>query len=155
MSGCFVTGGSRPGVSPSAPLADINCLGDEDDVGLIPPVQWLSRYVFFTDPAYATSNVVVVRGRTGPAFSDVTVDCLGPLAGWQPVGTDGRYEHTSADLVRANVASGTCRNGAHTAWSDGPFGLVVWGLDSFASYSYPAGGNFRSINSVVVPPTPR
>ena len=43
----------------------------------------------------------------------------------------------------------------HTATSSGPFGLTVWGLDNFASYAYPAGGNVASINTVVVPPTPQ
>jgi hypothetical protein len=39
--------------------------------------------------------------------------------------------------------------------SDGPFGVVVWGLDSLASYAYAAGGNVRALNAVVVPPSPK
>ena len=30
--------------------------------------------------------------------------------------------------------------------------IVVWGTDRYSSYGYPAGGNARKINDVVVPP---
>jgi hypothetical protein len=50
------------------------------------------------------------------------------------------------------MKNGTCDNGPHTASSAGPFGLMVWGLDSASSYGYPAGGNIATINTVVVPP---
>jgi hypothetical protein len=78
-------------------------------------------------------------------FVDVVVDCIGPVAGWQPVGTDGRFEVTNVDLLRANVPSGSCTNGRHEAHSSGPFGIVVWGEDAYASYAYPAGGNVSSL----------
>jgi hypothetical protein len=32
---------------------------------------------------------------------------------------------------------------------------MVWGLDSAASYAYPAGGNVTAINTVVVLPIPK
>jgi hypothetical protein len=67
------------------------------------------------------------------------------------VGTTGTYETTTVDLVRANHGVGTCSNGPQTAESDGLFGVVVWGLDRFASYAYPAGGLVRAINTVVAP----
>jgi hypothetical protein len=153
MPGCYVTGGSRAGIGLDASYGD--CLGDEDDVTMIPPDQWLTRYVFFTDPTYATTNLVLARTNTGGGFHDVTVDCVGAVSGWQPVGTGGRYEVTNVDLVRGNDSVGTCENGPHVATSDGPFAVVVWGLDSYASYSYPAGGNFKRINNVVVPPVVR
>jgi hypothetical protein len=149
MPGCMVTSGSRPGTDPDASLGD--CLGDEDDVGMIPPAQWLSRYVFFTDPTYATTNLALARANTPSGFPDVTVDCVGTVSGWQPVGASGNYEVTNIDLVRATTPVGSCQNGPHVATSDGLFTIVVWGLDSYSSYSYPAGGNFKSINTVVVP----
>jgi hypothetical protein len=93
-----------------------------------------------------------LRGASG--FEDVQLDCAGVLTGWRPVGTAGLYEFTNIDLVRANAANGRCNNGPHTATSAGTFGITVWGLDSLASYAYPAGGNARPINAVVVPPTP-
>ena len=74
------------------------------------------------------------------------------MTGWQPVGAGGTYEVASVDLLRATTPVQNCRNGGHLATSDAPFGLVIWGLDEFASYAYPAGGNVASINSVYVPP---
>ena len=157
MSGCYVTSGSRPGaihVFTGVPVATPNpCLGDEEYLALLPPKQFLPSYVFFTDPTYPTTNLVVTRVKSNGAFEDVTVDCLGTLGGWQSLGTSGDYEYTTVDLVRANVPVGTCQNGPHQASSKGTFGLVVWGMGELSSYAYPAGGSFSSINTVVVPVT--
>jgi hypothetical protein len=129
-------------------------LGDEEFTIMLPPAQFLSKYVFFTDPTYPTTNLVLTRIKGAKGFQDVTVDCIGTLSGWQDVGTSGKYQVTNVDLLRANVASGTCTNGGHTATSSAPFGLVVWGEDSYSSYAYPGGGNAAVLSSVVVPPTP-
>ena len=89
------------------------------------------------------------------ASKDVTVDCAGgPLTGWTPIGTDGNYELTNLDLIRDGAGNGACTNGPHTAASASAFGLMVWGLASYASYGYPGGGNAASINTVVIPPIP-
>lgn len=155
MSGCEVQGypnGSRPACSGSQGFGC--CLGDEEFVNILPPAQWLSKYVFFTDPTYPTTNLVVVRMKTAAGFSDVKVDCLGSLSGWKPVGAGGKYQITNVDLIRG-TPNGSCTNGGHVAQSQGPFGLMVWGLDQFSSYAYPAGGNVAPINQVVVPPQPK
>ncbi|HEY1557352.1 MAG TPA: IgGFc-binding protein [Kofleriaceae bacterium] len=144
MTGCFVTGGSRPGDDGQG------CLGDEEFVNILPPAQWLSSYVFFTDPTYTTTNLVVTRAAdTAGTFHDVTVDCLGTLTGWQPVGNGTQYEITNADIQR-DTPVGSCTNGRHTASSTGAFNIMVWGLSYAASYAYPAGGNVGKINPVVV-----
>ncbi len=148
MSGCNVDSGSRPGADD--PTYG-NCLGDEEYVNIVPPAQWLSSYVFFTDPTYTTTNLVFVRKASATGFADVTVDCLGTLTGWQPVGDGSEYQITNADLQRINPV-GTCTNGRHTAMSTGAFTIMVWGLATYASYAYPAGGNVGKINSVVVIP---
>jgi hypothetical protein len=156
MTGCMVTGGSRPGCSAAA-IAKFGscCLGDEEYVVVVPPAQFLQKYVFFTDPTYPTTNLVVTREKTASGFQDVSLDCTGaPLSGWQPIGTGGTYEFTNIDLIRAEAKNGQCDNGPHVATSAGPFGLTVWGLDTFSSYGYPAGGNVAPINTVVLPPTP-
>ncbi|MBP6633225.1 MAG: IgGFc-binding protein [Kofleriaceae bacterium] len=148
MSGCGVIGGSRPGDNGSQGFP---CLGDEEWVGLLPPAQYLGSYTFLTDPTYFTSTLTVVReADAGGTFHDVTVGCLGPLTGWQPVGSGGRHQFTTADLVRGNVGVGTCVNGVHGASSSGRFGVMVWGTDGAASYGYPAGGNLTRINDVVI-----
>ena len=127
-------------------------LGDEEFVNILPPAQWLQKYVFFTDPTYPTTNLVLVRVNNGGGFQDVNVDCIGAVSGWHPVGDGSKYEMTDVDLIRNGAPNGTCSNGPHTADSKGQFGLMVWGLAYFSSYAYPAGGNAASINTVVVPP---
>ncbi|HEX5099557.1 MAG TPA: IgGFc-binding protein [Polyangiaceae bacterium] len=135
--------------------------GDPDSVLSVPPEQYLSRYVFFTDPTYPETNLVVVRRKVDGRFADVTLDCGGPLGGWTAL---GEYEWTRTDLVRKNFESvGGCSTGRHVMESDNPFGLWVWGWGSSAtaaqttsvSYGYPAGMNVEYVNPVVVPPEPR
>jgi hypothetical protein len=141
MAGCHTTGNAGN-------------LGDEEYVNVLPPAQFLRKYVFFTDPTYPTTNLAVVRVNNGDGFHDVTVDCLGALTGWVPVGTSGKYEVTTADLIRGGTGVNGCTNGPHVATSDGQFGMTVWGLDWYSSYAYPAGGSVATINTVVVPPVP-
>lgn len=149
---------SRPGCGPVPPFPGLGecSLGDEDWVNLVPPKQFLQRYVFFTDPTYATTNLVVTRVKGTNGFSDVSIACLGgPVTGWQPVGNEGKYEVAHVDLVRGQTPIGQCGTSRHEASSEGAFGIVVWGTDWFASYGYPAGGNIGSINEVSVPPVPK
>jgi len=149
MSGCQVTSGSRPGYVID-PISNTPCLGDEEFVNILPPAQWLSSYVFFTDPTYTTTNLVVVRKADASGnFADVTVDCLGIIGNWKPVAGGATYQITNVDLQRLNPI-GSCTNGRHTATSGGAFNIMVWGLANFASYAYPAGGNVGKINPVVV-----
>jgi hypothetical protein len=144
MTGCTGNGGGAWG-----------CLGDEEYVNVLPPAQFLKKYVFFTDPSYPTTNLVVTRVKgSDNAFKDVVIDCLGAISGWAPVGSDGRYEITNVDLVRLGQSNVGCTNGPHVAHSDGQFGIMVWGLDGYSSYAYPAGGSVATINDLVVPPVP-
>lgn len=147
----------RPGCSPSPPVSGIPCgLGDEEWVTLLPPAQFLRRYVFFTDPTYATTNLVITRVKGPQGFSDVSIECLGTVTGFQPVGAAGALEVAHVDLYRGGVgAVPACATSRHVATSDGAFGITVWGTDYYASYAYPAGGNLGTINTVVVPPVPK
>jgi hypothetical protein len=135
-----------PGCGMGDPTAD------EEYVNVIPAPQYLDKYVFFTDPTYATTNLVLVRRKGSSGFAEVNVDCLGPVSGWRDVDGQGRYQMTDVDLQRANVPNRACENGRHVAESTQPFGLVVWGLDNFASYAYPAGSGAAQLNDVVVVP---
>jgi hypothetical protein len=140
--------------------------GDAEFVNVIPPGEFMTSYVFFTDPTYPETNLVLVRNKgTDGAFSDVTLDCAGVLTGWAPVGTSGKYEFARVDLVRHNFApQGKCNNGRHEIHSKNPFGLTVWGWGSgetgaqfkgfysqYVSYAYPGGASVQPINDVVVP----
>jgi len=147
--------------------------GDSDFVRIVPGKQFLRRYVFFTDPTYPETNLVVVRRNEDGAFADVTLDCAGTLSGWEVVGTGGTYQVTRIDLSRHKFEpQGNCDNGRREMSSSAPFGLWVWGWGSpetregeaqpcdltqpdnscDVSYGYPAGENVAFINDVVVPP---
>jgi hypothetical protein len=134
-----------------------DCRGDPDFVNVLPPQQYLSSYVFFTDPTYPETNLVLIRAKDAMGFHDVTLDCAGTIAGWAPVGSGGNYEYARIDLVRYNFAPQSgCDNGRHKIDSNGPFGLTVWGWGSNAtmpdfnssavSYAYPAGASVQPIN---------
>ena len=147
--------------------------GDPDFVRIVPGPQYMKRYVFFTDPTYPETNLVVVRKKGKTGFADVTLDCAGKLGGFTPVGSDGNYEFTRVDLSRHNFeAQGSCDNGRHEMFSDERFGVWVWGWGSpetrpgesapcdntqpnnscDVSYAYPAGMSLQPINPVHITP---
>lgn len=161
-----MTGAAAFDPSTNDPSATPDGRGDPEFVNVIPPAEFLDSYVFFTDPTYSETNLVLVRVKGPKGFSDVKLDCAGTLTGWQPVGTSGAYEYTRINLVRHNFApQGNCDNGRHEIASTSPFGLTVWGWGSaetgdmlmgfntqYVSYAYPAGAGVQPINTVVVPP---
>jgi hypothetical protein len=151
-------------------------IGDPEFVNVLPTSQYLSSYVFFTDPTYPETSFVVVRKRGGDgAFADVTLECSGkPLGGWQPLGP---YEYTRVDLVtgRWQPAIAGCDNGRQRMTSTAPFAVTVWGWGSkatgagdpgrgpplsplpvwytrYASYAYPAGASIGRVNNVIIIP---
>jgi hypothetical protein len=128
-------------------------LGDPEYVNVVPPPQYLAKYLFVTDPTYAYTTLVMTRGPNGD-FKPVTLDCLGEVTGWVPVGS-GNAEVAQIPIVAGGTGVGACQNGVHTAESAAAFGLTVWGYDSYASYAYPAGMAVEPIITVVVPPAPR
>jgi hypothetical protein len=132
--------------------------GDSDFVISVPPEQYLPSYVFYTDPSYPESNLVVIRTKQAGMFWPVDLDCYGPLDNWQAVGD---FEWTRIDLMTGNYqpANG-CSTGVHQIDSDAPFGLWIWGWGTPAtteftqnrSYGYPGGMNIRPINDLVIDP---
>jgi len=137
--------------------------GDPEWVNVIPVDQYLDSYVFFTDPTYSETSLVVTRRKStlDGLFKDVSLGCAGVLTDWQPVGD---YEYTRIDLVTGNFQNvGNCSNGRHEMSSEAPFGVTVWGWGTegltpstdYVSYAYPAGASIQPINEVVVPPTPK
>jgi hypothetical protein len=143
-------------------LTNTGGYGDVDFVISVPPDQYLGRYVFFADPTYPETNLVIVRRKDQNGnFHDVELDCAGVLTGWQPIGD---YEWTRIDLITGNFQNvGNCSTGRHEIWSEGGrFGLWVWGwgtpltstFTQNVSYGYPGGMNVQPINDVVIPPVP-
>jgi hypothetical protein len=147
-----------------------DCRGDPEFVGVVPSQQYLSSYVFFTDPTYPETHLVVVRQKVGGRWADVSLDCMGTVGGWQALGSS--YEWTHVTLVSGNFEkNGACDNGRHEMKSGLPFGVTVWGWGSEASggqfrtptatgfysqavsYAFPAGASIRTITTAAVPPT--
>ena len=143
-------------------LNDNGGYGDVDFVISVPPGQYMASYVFFTDPTYPETNLVLVRSPDADGnFHDVDLDCAGIVGGWQPVGD---YEWTRVDLSTGDFQGvNGCNNGRHEITSTGRFGLWVWGwgtpltsnFTANVSYGYPGGMNVQPINEVVIPPIPR
>jgi hypothetical protein len=127
--------------------------GDPEMVAMVAPAQYLDSYLFVADPTYANTALVFVRqkGLAG-AFVDVTLDCLGTVTGWEPVGTDGRFEVARVFLEKDGADVAACSTGSHIASSAAPFGLTVWGWDVAVSYGFPAGFSTKNINAVYVGP---
>jgi hypothetical protein len=131
--------------------------GDPDFVYDVPPEQYLHNYVFFTDPTYPVTNLVVIRARgTDQQFHDVTIDCLGVIPNWTPVDND--HQFARVDLTMGNFQNvGNCSTGRNEASSTAPFGLQVWGWGTSGttpntqnvSYGYPGGMNVQQINDVI------
>jgi hypothetical protein len=165
MTGCASV---NKKIAPGGEPAD--CRGDPDFVNVIPTDQYLSQYVFFTDPTYPETNVVLVRAK---GAKDVTLDCLGVVGAWQPIG-ESRFEYARVDLVRGRFeGQNGCENGRHEIKSLAPFALTVWGWGSAASggrdpfqghvnwgpgfysqavsYAYPGGQRLARINDVPPP----
>lgn len=132
--------------------------GDPDFVLVVPPEQYMKQYVFFADPTYPETNLVIVRARgDDQQFHDVELDCLGLVDGWQPVDDD--HQFARVDLMTGNfVPAGNCSTGRHEIRSDAPFGLWVWGwgtpltsaFTKYVSYGYPGGMNVAPINDVII-----
>jgi hypothetical protein len=137
--------------------AAYNDIGDPEWVNVTAPAQYLSEYVFFTDPSYPETSLTVVRtpyGGPDQHFADVTLECQGVLTGWQKIGA---FEYTRVDLVTGNFAGvKDCANGRQRMTSSLPFGVTVWGWGTVVgttqvSYAYPAAAGFQKLNSVPPP----
>ena len=148
----FYLGGYMTGGSP------YNNIGDPEWVNATPSAQYLNHYVFFTDPTFPETSLVVVRRRSkvDNQFADVRLGCMDTnLTGWQPV---GQYEYTRVDLVSGMFKGiGKCLNGRQEMSSQLPFGVTVWGWGAIQqytnnSYAYAAGAGFQPINNVQIVP---
>lgn len=148
--GAYMTGG-----------ADFLGEGDPEWVNVVSTSQYLDSYVFFTDPTYPETSLVVIRKKDdNGVFQDVSLECKGVLADWTPIGD---YEFTRTSITTGHFQSvDGCNNGRQAMQSTGPFSVTVWGWGSVTfgptdfysahvSYAYPAGMGTKLVNEVEIP----
>ena len=103
--------------------------GDPAMYQMVPVEQFLPRYVFVTGTGYNENYVQVIRVAGGP---DVEVDGV-TVDGYMSI---GGFE----------VADWPIAEGAHSAESEQPFGIVQVGYTAVTSYAYPGGLALGFIN---------
>jgi hypothetical protein len=135
----YMTGGSSAGGA-----------GDPEFVNVVPSRQYLNSYLFYADPTYPETSLVIVRAKSDGAFHDVHLDCAGALTEFRPIGSRGDYEFARVVLSHNYQAGstfdgGVCQVGRQHMWSDGPFSATLWGWGPFSSYAYPSGMALRKL----------
>ena len=151
----YMSGGGTVQNGPPDILGGQDMLGhgDPEFVNVVPAGQYLSSYSFFADPTYGDTSLVIVRAKGEAGFADVTLDCVGTLANWIPIGTRGTYEYVRVDLaIAGGPGEKMCQNGLQRMRSDGPFTATIWGWDQYASYAYPGGLAQRKLVQTALPP---
>ena len=106
---------------------------------LIPPFEQFQQGYTITTPASGFAqnfvNVVAPDAAIGTIKLDGTVV---PASAFSPIGSTG-FQGAQLDVAL----------GSHTVTGDGqPFGVFVYGFDSFDSYGYPGGASFAPIARV-------
>ncbi len=114
---------------------------------LIPPTeQFLEGYTFATPATGFSKNFVNVVMPTA-AIGDLVLDGAGvPAAEFTQIGAT-EFSGAQLDLTA----------GSHSMSAKEPFGIYVYGFDSYDSYGYPGGAAYAPINEVtglaLTPPT--
>jgi hypothetical protein len=132
--------------------------GGDPSMMLVPPLeQWRSTYLFLVPNHYAYDHLLIAA----PAGAHLRYDHI-PLDNvlvceHEPVhtlptgegGNDVEYVAIRCPLSAPTPdGPGFQDDGVHLIESDDgePFGLILWGWDSFVSYGYPGGSNLLPIN---------
>jgi len=116
------------------------CPGDPYMVLMVPNEQFQDDYVFLVDSSYDNDFAKLVRS----AGASVDVGCLGVVAEdrWTAIG-GSTWEWATIDM---NPGEAMCMSGTNEATGDEPFGIIVSGQSSAASYAYPGGLALQAIN---------
>lgn len=134
-------------------------VGDPEWVNVVPTDQYLQRYLFFTDPTFPETHLVIVRKpNLEGKYADVTLGCSGVLDGWAEV---GEFQFTTRQIGTGYFEGvDGCANGVQTLESEGLFTVTAWGWgnetitaetdtnSAFNSYAFPAAVGLRTINTV-------
>lgn len=132
--------------------------GGDPSLIWVPPVeQWRNQYLFLVPNKYAFDFLLIALPATARltydtiAIDDVLTCEREPIGEQVPPQGGDPVEYVA---VRCQLSypvpggTGDQDDGVHLLASTGgePFGLVVWGWDSFVSYGYPGGSNVDRIN---------
>ena len=105
-----------------------DCRGDPEFVNVIPPQQYLASYVFFTDPTYPETNLVLVRTQDGGGLQGRDARLRGRAHRLDAARHGGQLRvHAHRSRAPQLREQDGCDNGRHEIHSDAPFGLTVWG----------------------------
>lgn len=138
------------GVSPDS-LGNLR--GDPAITLSVPLEQYLTEYVFLSDPTYAYNFVVVVRSTPSAV---IHLDCFDPIPSTRFEPVSGDYGIATIVLSSENASikppDGTCQDSGqvHRIWGTHPFGIWVYGYYQDTSYGYPGGMNLEEVNEVII-----
>ncbi|MDY0004562.1 MAG: IgGFc-binding protein [Polyangia bacterium] len=130
-----------------------NLRGDPAITLSVPVEQYLSEYVFLSDPTYAYNFVVVVRSDPS---SVIHLDCFDPIPNDRFTPVSGDYAIATINLTSENTSvrmpDGSCQSWGevHHVWGTHPFGIWVYGYYQDTSYGYPGGMNLEEVNEIIV-----
>jgi hypothetical protein len=156
------TGQQTTGIPTSTPAGQ-RIPGGDPSLTIVPPVeQWKDKYVFLVPNKYLFDFLLLSMPKgtkilyDGIPLEQALPRCEYASAGEIPARNDAsqltEYLSAKCPLSRVHAADPADPagqdDGRHTLKSvDGkPFGLVVYGFDSFVSYAYPGGANVDVIN---------
>jgi hypothetical protein len=108
--------------------------GDPAQTIAVPVDQYRTEYLFHAPTNYEVNYVNV----TAPTGAQVTLDGA-PATGFAPIGASGY------SAARVQLGAGIGGNGDHTASSNEPFGISVYGYGQYTSYWYPGGLDLENI----------
>lgn len=149
-------GGQQTTGIPSTLPGGVRPPGGDPSFILVPPIeQWRNSYLFLVPNKYAFDFLLIAA----PTTAKIVYDGI-PLEGVLPceyelIGAIGQgadrveYQAIRCPLSAPEANGGGLQDdGVHTLESLGgdPFGLIVWGWDSYVSYGYPGGANVQLIN---------
>ncbi len=119
----------------------------------VPPIeQWRDEYLFLVPSQYDFDFLLIAAPATADILYDgMPLDLILPRCEYEPIGfvDDTEYLAIRCPLSMPMPGDeGLQDDGVHTleAVNGEPFGLVVYGWDSFVSYGYPGGTNVDLIN---------
>jgi hypothetical protein len=131
--------------------------GGDPSMILVPPIeQWRSKYVFLVPNKYAFDFLLLAV----PVGTDILYDGYELFTALEcepePIGILNEQEYQA---IRCQLSFPTPSEPNNPIYQDDgrhllesldekPFGLVVWGWDSFVSYGYPGGTNVNLINTL-------